>query len=189
MVIEIRNLPHAAGAGYMDHYRGIRSGNIIQCEDGYFAGGRGGGIVYDNAGNKIIEFPGDGGRGHQQNFIEAVRSRDRSILHSELEEGVISAELCHLANISYRSGAAASPGTVQERTGETEKMAETFQRVRSHLQANDIDMDRERIILGSWLRYQRHSRRITGGDGNTELIANALLEPTYREPFVVPNNV
>ena len=189
MVIEIRNLPHAAGAGYMDHYREIRAGNIIQCEDGYFAGGRGGGIIYDNDGNKIKEFPGDGGRGHQQNFIEAVRRRDRSILHAELEEGVLSAELCHLANISYRSGAAASPGTVMDRTGDTEKMAETVQRVSSHLQANEIDLNEEHIILGSWLKYRRSSRRITGGDGNTELIANALLEPTYREPFVVPKNV
>ena len=38
------------------------------------------------------------------NFIEAVRARDRSKLNAEIEEGYLSSQLVHLANISYRLG-------------------------------------------------------------------------------------
>jgi hypothetical protein len=45
---------------------------------------------------------GTGESNHYRNFIQAVRSRRREDLHCEVEEGVISAQLVHLANISYR---------------------------------------------------------------------------------------
>jgi hypothetical protein len=41
---------------------------------------------------------------HFQNFADAVRSRDRKILHAEIEETFLSTALCHLGNISYRVG-------------------------------------------------------------------------------------
>ena len=39
---------------------------------------------------------------HFKMFAEAVRTRDRSLLQSEIEETAISTALCHLGNISYR---------------------------------------------------------------------------------------
>ncbi|MCX6624981.1 MAG: Gfo/Idh/MocA family oxidoreductase [Acidobacteria bacterium] len=47
---------------------------------------------------------GDEGGNHWQNFIDAVRSRRREDLHSEVEEGAVSSVLIHLANISCRLG-------------------------------------------------------------------------------------
>ena len=44
------------------------------------------------------------GGNHYQNFIDAVRSRDRSRLHCDIEEGHRSTVLGHLANVSYRVG-------------------------------------------------------------------------------------
>jgi predicted dehydrogenase len=44
------------------------------------------------------------GGDHYQNFIDAVRSRKRETLNSEIEEGAMSTVLVHLANISYRVG-------------------------------------------------------------------------------------
>ncbi|MFL6302081.1 MAG: hypothetical protein ACJ72H_00950 [Candidatus Sulfotelmatobacter sp.] len=41
---------------------------------------------------------------HMENFLAAVRSRKYQDLHAEVEIGRISADLCHLANISYRLG-------------------------------------------------------------------------------------
>jgi predicted dehydrogenase len=38
------------------------------------------------------------------NFIDAMRSRKREDLNAEIEEGALSTELVHLANISYRLG-------------------------------------------------------------------------------------
>jgi hypothetical protein len=37
-----------------------------------------------------------------ENFLAAVRSRNYQDLHADVQIGVISANLCHLANISYR---------------------------------------------------------------------------------------
>lgn len=39
-----------------------------------------------------------------QNFIDCVRSRERENLRCEIEEGHLSTSLCHLANISFRTG-------------------------------------------------------------------------------------
>jgi hypothetical protein len=41
---------------------------------------------------------------HWANFINAVRSRKREELNAEVEEGALSCNLMHLANISYRVG-------------------------------------------------------------------------------------
>ncbi|MBC8166139.1 MAG: hypothetical protein H7Y20_09740 [Bryobacteraceae bacterium] len=38
------------------------------------------------------------------NFLAAVRSRNYKDLHADVEVGVISADLCHLSNIAYRTG-------------------------------------------------------------------------------------
>ncbi len=51
--------------------------------------------------------PGASGKGlgnHYQNFIEAVRENDQSLLTAPIEEGFYSCALIHLANISYRLG-------------------------------------------------------------------------------------
>lgn len=189
MIIEIRNLPVKTGANYMDNYRGIRSGNIIQCEHGYFAGGRGGGIIYDNDGKKLKDFPGDGGGGHQANFIEAVRKHDRTILHAEIAEGVLSSALCHLGNISYRTGGPASVEAVRHTSGINDKAVDLLQSVQKHLQANDIDLTKDQLELGSWVSYDPRNGRISGEGQNTELIGNALVKTTYRDPFEVPQHV
>lgn len=41
---------------------------------------------------------------HMQNFLAACRSRKREDLHDGLDNAILSAGLCHLANISYRVG-------------------------------------------------------------------------------------
>ena len=41
---------------------------------------------------------------HIQNFLKAVKSRNRKDLTCDVEEGHLSAALVHMANISYRTG-------------------------------------------------------------------------------------
>jgi hypothetical protein len=41
---------------------------------------------------------------HRQNFIDAVRKRESTLLSADILEGHVSSSLCHLANISYRLG-------------------------------------------------------------------------------------
>jgi predicted dehydrogenase len=89
-------------------YKGVEVGNIFYGSEGYLE------IAGDTwrafrgrekdpfASSK--ELTGDHGADHYKNFIEAIRSGDQSKLHCEVREGVISSDLAHLANISYRVG-------------------------------------------------------------------------------------
>ncbi|MHC4482951.1 MAG: Gfo/Idh/MocA family oxidoreductase, partial [Planctomycetota bacterium] len=114
IIFETRGLPRKKDDSGMDNYRSIRVGVVIQCEHGYFAGGGGGGWVYDNDGKKIKQFKGDGGGGHQANFIKAVRSRKVSDLNADILEGHLSSALCHMGNISHRLGQRQSPDEIRE---------------------------------------------------------------------------
>ena len=63
------------------------------------------GSYYTFLGKKKEPGPkGNAGGDHFANFIQAVRSRKKEELNAEIEEGHLSAALCHLANVSYRLG-------------------------------------------------------------------------------------
>ncbi len=104
MTFEVRHWisPHEAGIN------GDKPGNTIGNQ---FYGSKGY-LVIDNY-NRYYSFmgkdqqPGPGGTArdeHWENFIAAVRSRKRADLNAEIEEGALSCNLMHLANISYRVG-------------------------------------------------------------------------------------
>jgi predicted dehydrogenase len=104
MTFEVRHWisPHEAGIN------GEKPGNTIGNQ---FYGSKGY-LVIDNY-NKYYSFmgkeqtPGPGATArdeHWANFISAVRSRKREDLNAEVEEGALSCNLMHLANISYRVG-------------------------------------------------------------------------------------
>ena len=98
IVFEVRGLPAKSRQEKekMDRLRGVSVGVVVECDQGYFAGGRGGGKIYDYDGNVLESFPGDRGRDHQANFIAAVRSRDASRLRADVKEGHLSSALCHM---------------------------------------------------------------------------------------------
>ena len=133
----------------MDHLRGVRMGNIIQCENGYFAGGRGGGWIYDNNKKKIKQFPGDGGGLHQANFIAAVRSRNAESLHADVEEGHMSSVLCHMANISYRLGKRVSTEKINGKLQNNQQAQETLEKIQKHLVNNEVDLEKNASYKGS----------------------------------------
>lgn len=45
---------------------------------------------------------GSSGENHFENYIQALRSRNRDELNAEIEEGHLSSALCHLGNAAYR---------------------------------------------------------------------------------------
>jgi len=186
IVYEVRGLRRRKGLRAREHYRGTSFGMIIHCEGGYFAGGRGGGWAYDKKGKKVKQFPGDGGIGHQANFIKAVRSRKVSDLRADALEGHVTATLCHMANISYRLGRKESPEGITEAVAGNRVLAEAFERCVKHLKANEVDLDREPLTIGPVLTFDAESERFVGEFGN---MANMYLRRNYREPFVVPDEV
>ncbi len=186
MIFEVRGLPRIKGERAMDEYKGIRIGVVIECEDGYFAAGEGGGWIYDNDGNRVKQFAGTGGGGHAQNFIDAVRSHKVSDLNADIEVGHKSAALCHMANISYRLGEKASPDEIKNVIGDNAVLAESFDRLLEHLKANEVDLEKEPVTMGPMLTMDAQKEQFVGEHSDW---ANMFIKRNYREPFVVPDKV
>src|SRR4029079_5603289 len=72
----LSNLPNGADAKRGPKVEDISTGYVIQCEGGYYEGGRGSGSAHDNDGKLIRKFKGDAGKGHQRNFVDAVFAHD-----------------------------------------------------------------------------------------------------------------
>jgi predicted dehydrogenase len=87
---------------------GSTVGNLFLGSDGWMWLGGGFQVFKGEANEKVMDERSQGGGDtavlHMKNFLAACRSRDYKTLTAEVEIGVISAALCHLANISYRVG-------------------------------------------------------------------------------------
>lgn len=187
IIFEVRGLPLSKDdPRSMDHYKRIRVGVVVECEHGFFAGGAGGGVAFDPEGNRVKEWSGPGGRDHQLNFIQAVRSRKVGDLNADIEEGHVSSALCHLANISHRVGQQSSPEEVMGRIRGDTAATETYERFTTHLAVNDVDLAKEQAVLGPWLTVDAQAERFVGEWSET---ANLLIKGSYREPFVIRNKV
>ena len=157
----------------------LKGGNIFYGTSGIIAGG----ALFDLQGQLVRAFEG-AGENHFANFLKAVRSRKTSDLRADIEEGHQSTALCHIGNISYRLGRAASPAEIKAQLG-TLKAAdhalETFERTEQHLAANGVNLAETKMTLGAALQIDAAKERFARNDA-----ANALLAREYRSPFVLP---
>jgi hypothetical protein len=193
-IFEVRGLPRQApkdlstSQGWvMDAFgRIVRIGNWIQCENGYYAGGEGGGWVYDKDGNKVKEFKQNGQGEHQANFIKAVKSRDPKDNKANALTAHLSAALCHMGNISYRCGEGALATEVDAKLKSNAQAAEAFERMKDHLAKNNVDLGKQKIMLGEHLTFDPKAEKFTGAGADK---ANKLVSRDYRKPYVVPENV
>jgi Oxidoreductase family, NAD-binding Rossmann fold len=193
LIFEVRGLPAQKGARHMDNYRrtGVTIGNVVQCEGGYFASGDAGGWVFDNNNKKIKPFTGKeyggiGGEGHHTNFINAVRKHDRSILHADILVGHLSAGLVHMANASYRIGKKMKPDEIKSAISDNAEMRDSFDRMLAHLEANEVDLDKNPITMGPTLTMDAEKERYVDEYSDW---GNMYIKRNYREPFVVPDEV
>jgi predicted dehydrogenase len=187
LIFEVHGLPRSKLINKaQDIYRGISIGIVVQCENGFWAAGEGGGKVYDNQGNTINRFTDSGGEGHQANFIKAVRSRKVEDLNADIEKGHISSALCHMGNISYRLGKTLSADEIKENIKSNADLADSFERMLAHLQVNEVDIAPTGAVLGPMLTMDPEPERFTGDYGD---MANMFLKRNYREPFIVPDKV
>ena len=186
LIFEVRGLPRKTGDPAMDAYRDVRIGVVIECEGGIFAGGSGGGWVYDSSGARIRQFTCSGGSGHAANFIQAVRSRKRSYLAADIREGHVSSALCHIANISHRLGQAASLTGIPEILVQPE-YREAFGRMREHLESNGVHSD-ENAVMGPRLDFEAEKEQfVSKAEYDAGFWANTMLKREYRHPFTVPD--
>jgi hypothetical protein len=183
ILFEVTGMPEKKGVKVRSHYKGIRCGNVVHCEGGYFACGEfGGGWAYDNDGKKVKQFFADGAQDHQQNFIDAMRSRKIEDLNADVTEGHISSSLCHLGNISHRLGKKSSPETISNELKDHQGMTDAFERFQTHLDANEIDISKEKATLGPLLTMNPETETFIGARADD---ANKMLTKKYRKSFVI----
>lgn len=185
---EVRNLQNARGEKGMPNYRGRgNTGVIIDCEGGWVIGGRGGAKAYNKDGQVVQEFKGDGGNGHYQNFIDAVKSRRSSDLRAPIARSHVSSAMSHMANISYRVGGKVTPDELRERLSGDAEALDALGRFTEQLGKWDIDFGKEPWTLGAPLTVVDGEERFGGETLVAE--ANALLRREDRAPWVVPDKV
>jgi predicted dehydrogenase len=103
LVFEVRGLP-------TNPEENILIGDLFYGSEGYMAVDVNGFRVYHGDDRKkIMDEPFQEKKAwdtgpHLASFLKAVKSRNSNDLTAPLSEGILSANLCHLANISYRTG-------------------------------------------------------------------------------------
>lgn len=189
LMFEVRGLPMKSGMKAMDAYRGARVGVIVHCEGGYVqVSDSGTCMIYDKDNKKIEQFQQGGLGTHRANFIAAVRSRKQSDAHGLIENGHVSTNLCHLANISYLVGAEKSDAELTAAIKSDANLKEAHGRFVEHLTANGVNVDTTKIVTGPLLEIDPGAERFVGKNKALVAKANAsiLMKRTGRKGFTIP---
>ncbi len=182
VVIGLSNLPAEPDGKTTPPHPGPDSGYLVYCEGGRLEGQRGRAKAFDQAGQLVQEFKGDNGDGrHQQNFIDAVRSRDATQLNAAVEIGHHSSGWCNLANIAFRAGGGFSLADAREIGVESWQVL--LDEMQTHVQAHGMQLGDEAIRLGPPLELDAATGRFIGEHAS---VANGFLKREYREDFEVP---
>jgi len=144
-----KTLIHEVRGLKTDPLQKVAIGNIFYGTDGVVVlTDWGTGFALDPEGNVVKHFNKGihgftQGQEHVQNFVNAVKSRNRDDLNAEIREGHLSAGFGHIATISYRLGKRASVDKIKnavEKFGGADDHSETLARTVAHLEENGIDL-------------------------------------------------
>lgn len=175
LIFEVRGLA-------TDPYKTAHVGVVFHCDDGYLVSASYGKVVaFDRAGKEVKVFTGGGN--HFQNWIDAVRAGDPSLLNSGVREGHVSAGMCHLGNTSYRMASARRLDASDKPFGDHEAGNESFQRMRRHLADRGVAPAKTEYRVGPLLSFDP-VREIFVGERAAE--AGARLVRANRKGYSFP---
>ncbi len=188
IVLEIRSL------GGDETVFGMPSGVVVYCENGYYAGFRGGGTAYDYDGRPIRSFTGNSGVNHQQVFFNVVRSRNPKALTAPVELITPANTGVLVANASLRMGLETDVATMRAALADYRLGTERLESMVTYLADRGVNLEATPFKMGPWLFCDNENNRIshannddTSVNGDDPVnIANALICDTYREPYVMP---
>lgn len=185
VVIGLSNLAETGSKS--KRHPGPGSGYIAYCEGGRLEGQRGRAVAFDADGKEIKKFKGNTGMVlHQQNFIDAVRSRDRSSLNTDVEVGHLTTGWCNLANIAFRAGDTFTHAAAKELNGDGGIWSSLLGEMETHLGTHGIDIQSAQIKLSPMLNVDVEKEVFVGDHSD---MANGFLKRQYRAGFEVPEIV
>ena len=185
VVVGLSNLTDSKTSKDPSAHPGPDSGYIAYCQGGRLEGQRGRAKAFDSEGDVIKTFKGNGGLpNHAQNFIDAVRAHDSSLLNAEIQVGHDSTGWCNLANITYRTG---KPFTHTDAADvDVEIWTELVGEMKSLLERHEIDIESKAIKLSPALEIDPETQRFIGEHADA---ANRFIKRDYRDGFVLPEIV
>ncbi len=167
-----------------DAYREAKIGVIFHCEKGYMVNPTyTSATVFDPDGNKVQTFAGGRDEDHFRNFVDCVMGGKPGELNADIEEGHLSSALCHLGNVSHRLGELKATYKANP-FPESEAAADTFHRMKEHLDQNGVKATLSQVSVGRTLSIDPKTETCVG-----DAEANKLFTREYRAPFVVPEQV
>ena len=182
VVIGLSNLPVTPGSKQSPKHPGPGSGYVVYCEGGRLEGERGKARFFDNDGKLMKVLSGNSGDlVHQQNFIDAVRSRDASSLNADVEIGHHSTSWCNLSNLAYRAGTQFTMD--QAREIGVDQWQTLLQEMQDHVAAHGLELESESILLSPQLDLDVDSERFVGDHADE---ANRFIKREYRPGYEVP---
>lgn len=184
VVIGLSNLPAQPGGEKSPPHPGPGSGYVVYCEGGRYEGQRGRGAAFDQDGKKIREFKGGGDVRHQQNFIDALRAQDRSILNAEIAVGNDTTGWCNVANVAFRCGREFSPEVARQ--FDLEPWESLLTEMDTHLHSYDLALESESVRLSPLLNLDAKTETFVGDHADA---ANHFLRRAYRKGYEVPQIV
>ena len=119
-----------------------------------------------------------------KNFVEAVRTGDRSQLRADISEGHLSSALCHLGNISYRLGETASADSIKAAFGDDPVIAKAVNDVMQNTTDALPGLTDPQYTLGPNLAFNPQTETFVNNPA-----ADKLLTREYRAPYIVRDNV
>lgn len=184
VIFEVRNLyQKEADKKHVGAFAEQTQPNIIvTMEEGEFIGGRFSGAFTNKQGEIVHRV--EGGDDHYQNFIDAVRQNDQTLVRSTLESAFYSSCMSHLANISLLVGREVTSEELATRIQDNPLASECFDRFNQQLQLWEVDFEKTPWQLGSDLTFDSATEQFTAGENLAE--ANSLLRRQDRKPYVVP---
>lgn len=189
MIFEVRGLPHDAAAQAdgqswrkrMDRRLGAPIAAALHAEGGYLllTNNYSKAQAFDREGNEVRAW--SGADDHFKNFVDAVRKQDASLIRGKVEDGHVSAGLCHMGNDSLALGQSATRGEIERAVASEPTLSHAFDRMMGHLDLNGIDLAETPLTFGASLRFDAAAGRYLDNEA-----ANTRMRGTYAEGFEVP---
>jgi hypothetical protein len=183
VVIGLSNLPDKPNGKRSPDAPGPGSGYVAYCQGGRLEGQRGSAKAFDRDGKLIKDFKGNGGGGHQANFIEAVRSRKSEMLNAEVQVGHDSTGWCNFANICFQAADNQDLRQKVESAMGHPGWEPLMEQMLDHLNAHGVEPNDPALRMSHWMELDPKTGRFVGQYAQQ---GNALIKRQYREGFAVP---
>jgi RNase H-fold protein (predicted Holliday junction resolvase) len=91
-----------------------------------------------------------------------------------------------MGNISYQIGELHPVKELVDQIRDNNYLYQVFLEMEEHLRKHGVDLAKEQIIIGKPLTMDSRTERFTG---EHSAMANLFIKDTYREPFIIPNQI